>query len=186
MALSVNRRIVDSQRIIIIPRINDDDPTWEHCVFVSAVEIFWSSWVKPQSNKRKTELDINLMQIVMDWINLFLLLQFVRFIFLIELNTEGVIVTVSECDQRKRQSLSISIFSVWNVSVLGLDFVKMSPRLENLASLSPFLIGHSWYCSHIILQVSTDSRSSHFSSEQLSDFIITISHWGINKVLWFW
>lgn len=94
MALSVNRRIVDSQRIIIIPRINDDDPAWEHCVFVSAVEIFWSSAlrVKPQSNKRKTELDINLMQIAMDRINLFLLLQFVRFIFLIELNTEGVVV----------------------------------------------------------------------------------------------
>lgn len=58
------------------------------------MEIFWSSAlrVKPQSNKRKTELDINLMQIAMDRINLFLLLQFVRFIFLIELNTEGVIV----------------------------------------------------------------------------------------------
>lgn len=149
MALSVNRRIVHSQRIIIIPRINDDDPTWEHCVFVSAVEVFWSSAlrVKSQSSKRKTELDINLMQIAMDWINLFLLLQFVRFIFLIELDTEGVIVTVSECDQRKRQSLSIIIFSLWNLSPLGLDFVWMSPRLENLASLSLFLSGHSWYCS---------------------------------------
>lgn len=66
-----------------MPGFYDDDPTWEHYVFVSAGEIFESFliWMKPQSNERKVELNINLILILQTELTYFLL-WFVVLIFL--------------------------------------------------------------------------------------------------------